>query len=67
MDRAETRRLARALEVELWFAASDELLTRLAERGGINVGLNPPVEAEDEELTELLWRALQSTDLAEGE
>jgi hypothetical protein len=67
MDRGEARRLAHALQAELWFTASDELLARLADRGGINVGLNPPEEAEDEELAEVLWRALQSIELAEGE
>ncbi len=67
MDRSEARRLAQALRSELWSTASAELLARLADRGGINVGLNPPEETEDEELAELVWRALQSSGLAEGE
>jgi len=67
MDRSEARRLAQALRIELWGTASDELLTGLADRGGMNVGLNPPEETEPEELTEVLWRALQSIGLAEGE
>jgi hypothetical protein len=67
MDRSEARRLADALRAELWSTASDELLARLADRGGMNVGLNPPEETEDEELAEVVWRALQSVKLAEGE
>jgi hypothetical protein len=55
------------LRNELWFSASDELLERLAERGGLNIGLNPPEETEDEELTELVWRALRAIGLANGE
>ena len=51
----------------MWSTASDELLARLADRGGMNVGLNPPEEAEDEELAEVVWRALQSVKLAEDE
>ena len=58
--------MAYALRNELWFTASDDLLGRLAERGGLNVGLNPPQEIEDEELTELVWRALQAIELADG-
>jgi hypothetical protein len=65
MDRSEARRLAHALRAELWSTASDELLARLADRGGMNVGLNPPEETEDEELAEVVWRALQSVKLAE--
>jgi hypothetical protein len=67
VDRSEARRLAQALRTELWSSASDELLLRLTDRGGMNVGLNPPDETEDEELAELVWRALQSIELAEGE
>jgi len=67
MDRSEARRLADALRAALWSTASDELLARLADRGGMNVGLNPPEETEDEELAEVVWRALQSVKLAEGE
>ena len=51
----------------MWSTASDELLARLADRGGMNVGLNPPEETEDEELAEVVWRALQSVKLAEDE
>jgi hypothetical protein len=67
MDRSEARRLADALRAELWSTASDELLARLADRGGMNVGLNPPEETEDEELAEVVWRALRSVKLAGGE
>jgi hypothetical protein len=67
MDRSEARRLAHALRAELWSTASEELLARLADRGGMNVGLNPPEETEDEELAEVVWRALRSVKLAEGE
>jgi hypothetical protein len=31
------------------------------------VGLNPPDETEDEELVEVVWRALQSIELADGD
>ncbi len=31
----------------------------------MNVGLNPPDEVEDEELTELVWRALKHAGLAD--
>ena len=51
-------------ESELWFTASDELLGRLADRGGMNAGLNPAEDTEDEELAEMVWRALQSVELA---
>jgi hypothetical protein len=67
MDRSESRRLANALRSELWSTASDKLLARLADRGGMNVGLNPPDETEDDELAEVVWRALQSEKLAEDE
>jgi hypothetical protein len=67
MDRSEARLLAHALRAELWATASDELLARLADRGGMNTGLNPPDETEDEELAEVVWRALQSIELAAGE
>jgi hypothetical protein len=62
----DARRLAEALRLELWSTASDDLLAGLAERGGMNAGLNPD-ETEDEELAELVWRAVQSIGLAEGE
>jgi hypothetical protein len=67
MNRRDARRLAHALRTELWSSASDELLTRLADRGGMNVGLNPSEETEDEELAEVVWRALQSIELASDE
>jgi hypothetical protein len=67
VDRSDARRLAQALRNEFWTTASDELLLRLTDRGGMKVGLNPPDETEDEELAELVWRALQSIELAEGE
>jgi hypothetical protein len=67
VERNVARRLAFALRNELWFSASDELLERLAERGGLNIGLNPPEETEDEDLTELVWPALRAIGLANGE
>ena len=67
MDRSEARRLAYAFRNELWATASNELLERLGERGGMNVGLNPPDETEDEELVEVLWRALLLAKLADTE
>ena len=67
MDRSDARRLATALRSEFWATASNELLTRLADRGGMDVGLNPPEETEDEELTEVVWRALRSIELADDE
>jgi hypothetical protein len=67
MDRSEARLLARALRTEFWSTASNELLARLADRGGLNVGLNPPDETDDDDLEQVLWRALQSAGLATGE
>jgi hypothetical protein len=67
MDRRDARLLATALRSEFWATASDELLARLADRGGMNLGLNPPEETEDEELAELVWRALRSTELADDQ
>ena len=67
VDRSVARRLAHALRNELWFSASDELLGRLADRGGLSVGLNPPEEIEDEELAEVVWRALRAIGLADRE
>ena len=64
-ERSDPGRLAQALRNELWSTASDELLFRLTDRGGMKVGLNPPDVTEDEELVELVWRALQSVELAE--
>lgn len=66
MDRNDARRLAHALRNELW-SASDELLAQLADRGGMNVGLNPPEATGEDELAELVWRALQSAELASGD
>lgn len=67
MDRSEARLLARALRSELWSTSSAELLARLADRGGMTLGLNPPDDTEDEELVEVVWRALRSAGLTEGE
>jgi hypothetical protein len=67
MDRRDARLLATALRSEFWATASNELLARLADRGGMNLGLNPPEGTEDEELAELVWRALQSIELADDE
>ncbi|MGO9496504.1 MAG: hypothetical protein ACLQA5_07300 [Solirubrobacteraceae bacterium] len=64
MDRDDARRLANALRDQLWSTASDELLQRIGDRGGINVGLNPPDEVEDEELVEVVWRAIRAAGLA---
>jgi hypothetical protein len=66
MDRDDARRLAHALRIELWSTASNELLAGLADRGGMNVGLNPPEAIEDDELAEIVWRAAQSIEPAEG-
>ena len=65
MTYEDARRLARALRDELWSRASDDLLARLADRGGMKVGLNPPDETEDQELVEVVWRAARKTGLAE--
>ena len=67
MEREDARRLANALRDQLWSTASDELLQRLADRGGMNVGLNPPDDVEDEELVEVVWRALEASGLTNGE
>jgi hypothetical protein len=67
VERSDARRLTFALRSELWFTASDELLGRLADRGGLNIGLNPPEESEDAELAEIVWRAVQAAGLADGE
>jgi hypothetical protein len=64
MDRGDAQRLAHTLRDLLWSTASPELLDRLADRGGLKVGLNPPDELEDEELTELVGQALRGTGLA---
>jgi hypothetical protein len=66
VDRQEARRLASALRDQLWSTASDALLQSLADRGGLNVGLNPPDQIEDEELVELVWRALEAAELADA-
>ena len=65
MDRDDARRLANALRDQLWSTASDELLQRLGDRGGMNVGLNPPDKVEDEELVEVVWGAVQAAGLAD--
>jgi hypothetical protein len=65
MNRRDARRLAGALRDELWSRSSEALLARPADRGGISVGLNPPDEIEDEELEDLVWRALQRAGLAD--
>ncbi len=57
--------MARALRDEMWSHASDDLLARLADRGGMRVGLNPPDEVEDEELVGLVWRAARQAGLAD--
>jgi len=65
VERDDARRLANALRDQLWSSASDDLLQRLAERGGMNVGLNPPEDVEDEELAEVVWRALVAAGLTD--
>ena len=67
MKREDARRLANALRDQLWSTASDELLQRLGDRGGMNVGLNPLDDVEDEELVEVMWRALEASGLINGE
>ena len=67
MDREDARRLATALRDQFWSTASDELLERLADRGGMKVGLNPPDDVEDEELVQVVWRALEASGLTNGE
>ena len=63
MNDEDARRLAQALRDELWSTASDELLARLADRGGMKAGLNPPDEIEDEELLDVVWRAVRNAGL----
>jgi hypothetical protein len=65
VNHEDARRLARALRDELWAHASDDLLARLGDRGGMQVGLNPPDDVEDEELVDVLWRALRRVGLAD--
>lgn len=67
MQRDDARRLATALRNRLWSTASNDLLARIAERGGLNVGLNPRDEIEDEELTELVWQSVKDSGLANDE
>jgi len=64
VNREDVRQLAWALRDELWSTASDELLGRLADRGGMKVGLNPPDDTEDEELVDVVWRAIGKAGLA---
>lgn len=65
MNHEDARRLARALRDELWSRASDDLLDRLADRGGMKIGLNPPDDIEDEELVDVVWRAIGNAGLAD--
>ncbi len=65
VDRDDARRLAGALRDQLWSTASDDLMRRLSDRGGMNAGLNPPDEVEDEELVEVVWQAFQAAGLAD--
>jgi len=65
MNRQDADRLAWALRDELWSSASDDLLGRLADRGGMKVGLNPPDEVEDEELADVVWRAARKAGIAD--
>ncbi len=61
----EAQRLARALRDELWSGATDDLLARLSDRGGMRAGLNPPDEIDDEELVDIVWRAASRAGLAD--
>lgn len=65
MNRSAARQLAHTLRDQLWSSASDELLARLSDRGGMMAGLNPPDEVEDEELAEIVWQALVNTGMAD--
>ncbi len=65
VNREDARRLAWALRDELWSSASDDLLERLADRGGMNVGLNAPDDVEDEEFLDVVWRAAGRAGLAD--
>lgn len=67
MEREDARRQANALRDQLWSTAGDELLQRLGDRGGMNVGLNPADDVEDEELVEVVWRALEPSGLTNGD
>jgi hypothetical protein len=64
VDQHQARRLAHSLRDQLWSTASDDLLNRLADRGGMKLGLNPPDEIEDEEFAQVVWRALEESGLA---
>jgi hypothetical protein len=65
VNHEDARRLAQALRDELWAHASDDLLTRLGDRGGMQVGLNPPDDVEDDELVDVVWRAAGRAGLAD--
>ncbi len=65
VNHEDARRLTRALREELWSRASDDLLARLGDRGGMTVGLNPPDDIEDEELVDVVWRAVGKAGLAD--
>jgi hypothetical protein len=65
VNHEDARRLARALQDELWSHASDDLLATLRDRGGMQVGLNPPDDVEDEELVDVVWRAVGKAGLAD--
>jgi hypothetical protein len=67
MNRGDARRLAWALREELWCQPSEDLLARLADRGGLRLGLNPPDAVADEELEQVVWQALQRAGLADAE
>ncbi len=66
MDHDDARRLAHALRDERWCTPSNELLARLNDRGGLNAGLNPPDGFDDDELVDLVWRAVRSAGLADA-
>jgi len=61
----EARRLSDELRNKLWSTASDDLLARLTDRGGMKAGLNPPDELEDEELAQIVWQALKTIGMAD--
>jgi hypothetical protein len=61
----DAKRLAHALRDELWSTASDELLDRLADRGGMKAGLNPPDDTEDDEFVDVVCRAVAKAGLGD--
>jgi hypothetical protein len=66
VERQDARRLANALRDQLWSTAMTYCIgSPIA--AGMSVGLNPPEDAEDEELVEMVWRALVAAGLGDDE